>query len=74
MEIDKTSVICDTAECSCHTKETNGRDLCSLNFCATWMVMNPYKLYPESSQKEANSQLREFLNLFCYISVIPILF
>lgn len=76
MEIDKTSVICDTAECSYHTKETNGyrSDLCSLNICATGMVMNSYTLYPESSQNEANSQLREFLNLFCYISVIPILF
>lgn len=74
MEIDKTSVIYDTAECSCHTKETNGSDLCSLNICATGMVMNSYTLYPESSQNEANSQLRKFLNLFCYISVIPILF
>lgn len=67
MEIDKTSVIYNTAECSCHTKETNGRDLCSLNICATGMVMNSYTLYPESSQKEANSQLREFLNLLLYI-------
>lgn len=67
MEIDKTSVICDTAECSCDTKENNGSDSCSLNICAMRMVINSYKLYPESSQKEANSQLREFLNLFCYI-------
>lgn len=34
---------------------------------ATGMVMNSYTLYPESSQKEANSQLREFLNLLLYI-------
>lgn len=53
-------MICDTAECSYHTKETNGSDLCSLNICATGMVMNSYTLYPKSSQKEANSQLREF--------------
>lgn len=33
MEIDKTSVIYNTAECSCHTKETNGSDLCSQHLC-----------------------------------------
>lgn len=44
MEIDKTSVIYDTDECSCHTKETNDSDLCSLNICATGMVMNSYTL------------------------------
>lgn len=46
MEIDITSVICDTAECSCDTKENNGSDSCSLNICAMRMVMNSYKLYP----------------------------
>lgn len=37
MEIDITSVICDTAECSCDTKENNGSDSCSLNICAMRM-------------------------------------